>query len=90
MCQHTHNLGEAVNLTDVEELKCFHLKAKACIDQQQDLTAQTIILECYTVDWQHNMSFIICIIVCCINVDKNNVWFKIFKAVFIPPRCVPF
>ena len=93
MCQHTHDLGEAVNLADVEELKRLHLKAKACVDQQQDLKHKqtSIILQCYTVDWQHNnfMLFVICVIMCYINVD-NNVSFKIFKTLLIPPRYAPF
>ena len=35
--QHTHDLWEAVNLADVEELKDFHLEAETGVYQQQNL-----------------------------------------------------
>lgn len=35
--QHTHDSGKAVDLANVEELKRFHLKAKAGINQHQNL-----------------------------------------------------
>lgn len=37
MSQHTHDTRETVDLTDIEELKCLHLKAKAGINQHQNL-----------------------------------------------------
>ena len=37
MSQHTHDTREAVYLTDVEKLKSLHLKAKAGINQHQNL-----------------------------------------------------
>ena len=35
--QNTHHLGEAVDLQDVEELKCLHLKSKAGVHHKQHL-----------------------------------------------------
>lgn len=37
MSQHTHDTRETVYLTDIEKLKCLHLKAKAGINQHQNL-----------------------------------------------------
>ena len=37
MGQHTHDAGETVHLNNVQELKCFHFKAEACINEQQNL-----------------------------------------------------
>ncbi len=35
MCKDSHDLGEAVHLTDIQELKDLHLKAKASVHQDQ-------------------------------------------------------
>lgn len=37
MCKHTHDSRKTMDLTDVEELKGLHLKAKTSIYQHQDL-----------------------------------------------------
>lgn len=37
MCKHPHDTRETMDLTDVEELKGLHLKAKTCIYQHEDL-----------------------------------------------------
>ena len=40
MCQNSDDLAEAVDLTDVDKLECFHLEIETRINQQQNL-AQT-------------------------------------------------
>jgi len=38
MRQNANDLWKAVNLTNVDELQCFHLVIETCINQQQNLT----------------------------------------------------
>ena len=42
VCQHSHDLGEAMHLQHIEELKRLHLKAKASINKQQHLEGDKV------------------------------------------------
>lgn len=44
MCEHAHDSREPMHLTDVEELKGLHLKAKTSIYQHQNLVKRKYLL----------------------------------------------